>query len=195
MNLVNYVVARAQAKSAGSQYDQDGHQRYHIHIKADKKLGRRILYSDEKFRRIVTAAQVLTPTSPPQKNHELTSPHVLCSQVENLNKGPSQDDGAASDDDEQLQAEADPPPPAPPADAPAPKPNLVAPPYPSKRLMRNLPATGPATPTPAPLPPAAPADEPPADETPAAEVQVPEPGADGWKPSVPGSRQNKPRGY
>ena len=64
MNLSNCVVARAQVKSAGPQYDEDGHQRYHIHIKADKKPGRRILYSDEKFRRIATAA--LVPPPPPQ---------------------------------------------------------------------------------------------------------------------------------
>ena len=67
MDLANCAVARAQVRPGTSQYDEDGHQRYHIHIKADKKLGRRILYSDEKFRRIVTAAQVLTPTSPPHK--------------------------------------------------------------------------------------------------------------------------------
>ena len=65
MNLTNCVVARAQVRQGNNQFDEDGHQRYHIKIQADKKLGRKVLYSDEKFRRIATAAQVLTLTNPP----------------------------------------------------------------------------------------------------------------------------------
>ena len=55
---------RVQVRPGRSQFDQEGHQRYHVKIIADKKLGRKVLYSDEKFRRIATAAQATTP--PPQ---------------------------------------------------------------------------------------------------------------------------------
>ena len=102
-----------QVRREKTQFDEDGHQRYYIKIIADKKLGRRVLYSDEKFRRIATAAQV---TPPPTNNHELLTSHVLCSQVEHLNSGssPSLSNPAplpsplppAANEDEQLQDEA-----------------------------------------------------------------------------------------
>ena len=48
-----------------SRFDADGHPRFYIKLQAEKTLGRKVIYSDEKFRRIATAAQVLTP--PPQR--------------------------------------------------------------------------------------------------------------------------------
>ena len=186
-----------QVRSGKGQFDQDGQPRFHVKIKAEKRLGRVVLFSDEDFRRIATAAQVLTPPPPPPtENHELTSPHVLCSQVQNLNKGSTAKDGADADDDGQAKV---PPPPAAQADAPAPAAGLTErhnQEYAAKAAKaakaqeEYAAAEAPAPAAPA-ATPASPADNPPAP----LDAEVPEPGTSGWKCSLPGEKQNVPRGF